>query len=71
MGSAHGIFNRSTTETRALFWVAPARGLYDLFVTLDGIRDPHEVVRRAAAHDIHFLPPDAWPAAQYLPNAVP
>ena len=68
-GSKHGIFNRSPTPTRALFWVAPARRLYDLFVQLDNLADPAEVVRRAAACNIHFLPPDAWPAADYLPNA--
>ncbi len=68
MGSKHGIFNRSTAPTRALFWVAPAMQLYDLFVQLDGISDPPEVVRMSAAHNIHFLPPDAWPAARYLPG---
>jgi quercetin dioxygenase-like cupin family protein len=67
-GSKHGIFNRSGAVTRALFWVAPARQLYDLFVQLDGLRDPPEVVRRSAACNIHFLPPDQWPSARYLPG---
>lgn len=57
MGSTHGIFNRSGADTRALFWVAPSRRLYDLFVQLDGLRDPAEVVRVSAEHNIHFLPP--------------
>ena len=69
MGSRHGIFNRSAAATRALFWVAPARRLYDLFVQLDGLREPAEVVRRSAEHNVHFLPPDAWPSARYLPAA--
>ena len=68
MGSRHGIFNRSGAVTRALFWVAPARALYDLFVQLDGLREPTEVVRRSAAHNVHFLAPDAWPSARYLPG---
>ncbi len=68
MGSRHGIFNRSGSVTRALFWVAPAGRLYDLFVQLDGLRDPPEVVRRSAAHNIHFLPPTEWPADRYLPG---
>ena len=57
MGSKHGIFNHSSAETRALFWVAPSMRLYDLFVKLDGLADPKEVVRIAADHNIHFLPP--------------
>ena len=27
MGSKHGIFNRGSANTRALFWVAPSKGL--------------------------------------------
>ncbi len=71
MGSKHGIFNRSTVQTRALFWVAPAHRLYDLFVQLDGLRNPEEVVRRSAACNVHFLPPGQWPADRYLPAAAP
>ncbi len=67
-GSRHGIFNRSGAPTRALFWVAPARRLYDLFVQLDGLCEPEEVVRRSAALNVHFLPPDQWPSARYLPG---
>ena len=57
MGSKHGIFNRGTIDTRALFWVAPSRRLYDLFVNLDRVADPAEVVRIAAQYNVHFLPP--------------
>jgi quercetin dioxygenase-like cupin family protein len=57
MGSKHGIFNRSGADTRALFWVAPSRKLYDLFVHIDRVADPAEVVRIAAEYNIHFLPP--------------
>ena len=59
MGSKHGIFNRGTADTRALFWVAPSRRLYDLFVNIDRVADPAEVVRIAAQYNVHFLPPPA------------
>jgi quercetin dioxygenase-like cupin family protein len=57
MGSKHGIFNKSNANTRALFWVAPSQRLYDLFVKIDKVADPTEVVRIAAEYNIHFLPP--------------
>src|ERR1700749_2951299 len=57
MGSKHGIFNRSNTNTLALFWVAPTKRLYELFTKIDQVADPTEVVRLAAEHNIHFLPP--------------
>lgn len=56
-GIAHGIFNRSDAPVRALFWVAPALRLFELFTRLDGLADPAEVMRLAALHDVHFLPP--------------
>lgn len=56
-GIAHGIFNRSDSPVRALFWVAPARDLYALFDRIHDLADPAEVVRIAAEHDVHFLPP--------------
>lgn len=59
MGSKHGIFNKGGAPVRALFWVAPSLRLYELFVKLDGLGDPAEVVRIAADHNIHFLPPPA------------
>ncbi len=58
-GGAHGIFNKSSAPVRALFWVAPALTLYDLFTQIDRVTDPAEVVRLAALHDVHFLPPPA------------
>jgi quercetin dioxygenase-like cupin family protein len=59
MGSRHGIFNNSAANTRALFWVAPSRKLFDLFTKIDKVTDPGEVVRIAAQYNIHFLPPPA------------
>jgi glyoxylate utilization-related uncharacterized protein len=57
MGSKHGIFNKTSANTRALFWVAPSKRLYHLFVQIDGVGNPAEVVRIAADYNIHFLPP--------------
>jgi quercetin dioxygenase-like cupin family protein len=57
MGCKHGIFNKSSANTRALFWVAPSMRLYELFTRIDKVADPTEVVRIAAEHNIHFLPP--------------
>ncbi len=58
-GGAHGIFNKSGAAVRALFWVAPALDLYELFTKLDGLTDPGEVVRISAMHGVTFLPPTA------------
>jgi quercetin dioxygenase-like cupin family protein len=57
MGEAHGIFNRSGKEAKCVFGVAPARKLFDLFVKLDGVTDPEELVRLSAMHEVDFLPP--------------
>lgn len=57
MCHAHGIFNRSGKEAKCVFGVAPARKLFDLFVLLDGVTDPAELVRLSAAHEVDFLPP--------------
>jgi quercetin dioxygenase-like cupin family protein len=59
MGLPHGIFNRSDAPVRALFWVAPSAGLYELFTRIDNVPDPAEVVRLAALYDVEFLPPPA------------
>jgi quercetin dioxygenase-like cupin family protein len=59
MGLPHGLFNRSGAMVKCLFWVAPAARIWDLFVAIDGITDPAEVVRLAALHEIDFLPPPA------------
>ncbi|MCZ4280898.1 cupin domain-containing protein [Kiloniella laminariae] len=56
-GIAHGIFNRSGAEANCVFGVAPSRKLYDLFVVLDGVTDPAELVRLSALHEVDFLPP--------------
>ena len=55
-GTRHGIFNKSDRDTRALFWVSPSQKLYDLFAPLDGLKDPKEVVRISAEHNIFFDP---------------
>lgn len=56
-GVAHGIFNRSDRDATCVFGVAPARKLFDLFVALDGLTDPAELVRISALHEVDFLPP--------------
>jgi quercetin dioxygenase-like cupin family protein len=57
MGIPHGIWNKTTANVRAVFWVAPAQRLYDLFTKIHDVTDPAEVVRLAALHDVQFLPP--------------
>ncbi len=57
MGMPHGIFNKSGSPVRALFWVAPSFGLYELFTRIDNLGDPAEVVRIAAEYEVEFLPP--------------
>jgi quercetin dioxygenase-like cupin family protein len=59
MGEAHGLFNRSGRMLTCLFWVSPTRRLWDLFVAIDGVADPAEVMRLSAAHEVDFLPPPA------------
>ncbi len=60
-GIAHGIFNKSDTPVRALFWVSPALRLFELFSQIHNVADPAEVVRLAALHDVNFLPPPSSP----------
>jgi quercetin dioxygenase-like cupin family protein len=57
MGIPHGIFNKSGSSVRALFWVAPSKGLYELFARIHNVADPNEVVRIATEYEVHFLPP--------------
>ncbi len=57
MGIMHGIFNKSGAPVRALFWVSPAKGLYELFTRIHNVPDPAEVVRIAAEYEVEFLPP--------------
>lgn len=56
-GVAHGVYNRSGTEAKCVFGVAPARKLFELFNALDGVTDPEELVRLSALHEVDFLPP--------------
>ena len=59
-GLPHGIFNKTDTDVKCLFWVAPSRRLYDLFWALHNLGpspDPAEVVALSAAHEVDFLPP--------------
>lgn len=58
-GEAHAIFNRSGAQAITIFGVAPARKLFDLFIQLDGVTDPDELVRLSALHEVDFLPPPA------------
>ena len=59
MGKPHGIFNNSQQTAKTLLWVSPARRLYDLFWAIHNMREqnPEDVVKLAAEHNIHFLPP--------------
>jgi quercetin dioxygenase-like cupin family protein len=56
-GVPHGLFNRSGAPARCLFWVTPQAKIWDLFVAIDGLTDPAEVMRLASLHEIDFLPP--------------
>jgi len=59
-GLPHGIFNKTDTDVKCLFWVSPSRRLYDLFWALHNLGptpDPAEVVAISAAHEVDFLPP--------------
>lgn len=59
-GIPHGIFNKSDSTIKTLFWVTPALRLYDLFWALNNMgptANPAEVVAVSAAHAIDFLPP--------------
>ena len=56
-GQAHGIFNNSDSDVTCFFWVSPTQKLFELFKKIDGVPDPDEVVRLAAEHNVHFLPP--------------
>jgi hypothetical protein len=59
-GVPHGIFNKSESAIKTLFWVTPTLQLYDLFWALHNMgpgADPAEIVAVSAAHAIDFLPP--------------
>ena len=55
----HGIFNKSDQPVKCIFWVSPTAKLWDLFVAIDKVPDPAEVVRLASLHEVDFLPPPA------------
>lgn len=60
MGIPHGIFNRTDTTIKCLFWVSPTRRLHDLFWALHNLGpnpNPADVVAVSAAHEVDFLPP--------------
>ena len=60
-GIPHGIFNKTDTTIKCLFWVTPAQQLYDLFWALHNLgpnANPAEVVAIAAQHEVDFLPPE-------------
>jgi quercetin dioxygenase-like cupin family protein len=57
MNVPHGIFNKSSSNVTCLFWVTPTRALRGLFERIHDLTDPEEVVRIAAEHEVHFLPP--------------
>lgn len=59
-GIPHGIFNKTDTDVKCLFWVSPSRRIYDLFWALHSLGptpDPAQVVAISAAHEVDFLPP--------------
>ena len=55
----HGLFNKSDTPVKCLFWVAPTGRLYDLFWAIHSMKEqnPAEVVALSARHEVDFLPP--------------
>ena len=56
-GIAHGISNKTDDPVECVFWVSPTQKLWDLFVKIDNVPDPDEVVRLAGEHNVQFLPP--------------
>jgi mannose-6-phosphate isomerase-like protein (cupin superfamily) len=58
-GIPHGIFNKTDTAVKCLFWVSPTRRLYDLFWGIHSMKEqnPPEVVALSAKHEVDFLPP--------------
>ena len=60
MGIPHGIFNKTDTTIKCLFWVSPSRNLFDLFWALHNLgpeANPAEVVATSAKFEVDFLPP--------------
>ncbi len=65
MGVPHGIFNKSGTTAKCLFWVSPTGKLYDLFWGIHTMTEqsPEAVVALSALHGVEFLPPPSQAAA--------
>jgi len=65
MGVPHGIFNKSGTTAKCLFWVSPTRRLYDLFWAIHNMAEqtPDAVVALSAQYEVEFLPPPGQAAA--------
>ena len=60
MGIPHGIFNKTDSDVKCLFWVSPTRRLYDLFWAIHNLGptpNPADVVALSAQHEVDFLPP--------------
>jgi uncharacterized RmlC-like cupin family protein len=59
MQTPHGIFNKTNQAVKCLFWVTPARKLYDLFWAIHSMKEqnPPDVVALSAKHEVMFLPP--------------
>lgn len=59
MGQAHGIFNKSEQTVTCVFWVTPARKLYDLFWAVHAMKEqnPPDVVALSAKYGVNFLTP--------------
>jgi mannose-6-phosphate isomerase-like protein (cupin superfamily) len=66
-GIPHGIFNNGQANVTCLFWVAPTRRLWDLFLAINNVPDPAEVIRLAELHEVNFLPPSMHSRARSLP----
>ena len=59
-GVPHGIFNKTDSDIKTLFWVSPTRKLYDLFWAIHNMGpepDPAELVALSSKHEVDFLPP--------------
>jgi len=54
-GIPHAFYNNTDQNVEALFWVAPSADLFNLFIKLDNLSDPEEVVKISREHGIHFV----------------
>ena len=55
--SNHALFNNSGKTAKGVFWAEPTNKLFDLFKAIHNVANPHEVVRIADTHEIHFQLP--------------